>query len=315
MMIDLVLLLGLPASGKSEIRRLMSFMDGKEKKELFHIGETLDIDDFPYVFLMRRIDEELEKMGEKRIFYESDLKPFKDPRDWLTLTNLINEDYTDLVQKRDLPRSEFAKFIIKRIEDSGNIAGIGPRLSNLPDKIVKSVENAIEKESEKLLNDKFSNYGKKGTIVIEFSRGGSADSKLPLEFPFGYRHSLSFLSEEILERSVILYVWVSPQESRRKNFQRSDPNNPGSILHHGVPEEVMIKEYGTDDMIWLEENSEKQGTVTVLKGKKKFYLPVANFDNRDDKTTFLRSEPQKWDKKRVNEIKSSLKSAFDRLVR
>ncbi|BBJ27652.1 hypothetical protein [Athalassotoga saccharophila] len=312
-MIDVILLLGLPASGKSEIRRLMSVMSEKERAELFHIGNTLDIDDFPYVFLMRRIDEELERMGEKRIFYESDLKPFKDPRDWLTLTNLINEDYKDLVKKRELPRS--AEFVIQRIEDSAKIAGISPRLSNLPDKVLKVVENAIEKESQKLLDDKYSNYGKKGTTIIEFSRGGSANSKLPLDFPFGYRHSLPYLSEEILQRSVILYVWVSPEESRRKNLQRSNPNDPGSILHHGVPEEVMIKEYGTDDMIWLEENSEKQGTVTVLKGNKKFHLPVANFDNRDDKTTFLRSSPQTWDKKQVDAIKSSLKSAFERLVR
>ncbi|HEU23826.1 MAG: hypothetical protein C0176_05505 [Mesoaciditoga sp.] len=312
-MIDVILLLGLPASGKSEIRRLMSVMTEKEKEELFHIGKTLDIDDFPYVFLMRRIDQELEKMGEKRIFYESDLKPFKDPRDWLTLTNLINEDYADLTQKRDLPQS--ASFVIQRIEDSGKMAGISPRLSNLTDKVLKSIENTIEKESKKLLNDKYSNYGKNGTVIIEFSRGGSAGSKLPLDFPFGYQHSLSYLSEEILERAAILYVWVSPEESRRKNLQRSNPDDPGSILHHGVPEEVMIKEYGTDDMIWLEENSEKSGTVTVSKGKKKFYLPVANFDNRDDKTTFLRSSPQTWDKKQVEAIKLSLKSAFDRLTR
>ena len=65
---DIILLIALPASGKSEVRRLLKNIDENELKRDFHIGKNLQLDDFPYVHMMRRIDDELEKMGTKRIF-------------------------------------------------------------------------------------------------------------------------------------------------------------------------------------------------------------------------------------------------------
>ena len=65
---DIVLLLALPASGKSEVRNFMAHMDPEVLKRDFHIGQTLQLDDFPYVFIMNRIDAELEKMGKKPYF-------------------------------------------------------------------------------------------------------------------------------------------------------------------------------------------------------------------------------------------------------
>ena len=100
---------------------------------------------------------------------------------------------------------------------------------------------------------------------------------MPLPEPFGYGYSLSKLAEGILEKATILYVWVTPEESRRKNEARTDPNDPGSILHHGVPIEVMLKDYGCDDVDWLEKNSERPGTVTVEARGKKFHLPLARW--------------------------------------
>ena len=120
--------------------------------------------------------------------------------------------------------------------------------------------------------------------MIEFARGGRHDAGLPLPAPFGYRYSLACLSPEILRRSVVLYVWVTPEESRRKNRSRADPDDPGSILHHGVPEEVMLNEYGCDDMDWLEQNGPQPGTIAVEAHGQTFALPVGRFDNREDKT-------------------------------
>ena len=62
---DVVLLFALPASGKSEVRRYMANISPKKLSEEFHIGDNLQLDDFPYVFMMRRIDEELLKLGRR----------------------------------------------------------------------------------------------------------------------------------------------------------------------------------------------------------------------------------------------------------
>ena len=75
-----VLLQALPASGKSEVRNFMANIEPERLKKEFHIGENLQLDDFPYVHMMRRIDNELEAMGQARLFYPGE-EPFIDGRD------------------------------------------------------------------------------------------------------------------------------------------------------------------------------------------------------------------------------------------
>ena len=91
-----VLLQALPASGKSEVRNFMANVEAERLKNEFHIGENLQLDDFPYVHMMRRIDNELEALGEPRIFYPGE-EPFTDGRDWGTLINLLNGDTAELI--------------------------------------------------------------------------------------------------------------------------------------------------------------------------------------------------------------------------
>ena len=76
-----VLLLALPASGKSEVRNLMAHRDKMVLEQDFHIGENLQLDDFPYVNYRRRIDQELAKSGESRIYYKGDEGACCDGRD------------------------------------------------------------------------------------------------------------------------------------------------------------------------------------------------------------------------------------------
>ena len=150
------------------------------------------------------------------------------------------------------------------------------------------------------------------TVVIEFARGGPEGARPPLPAPLGYRYSLAQLAPEILRRAAILYVWVTPEESRRRNRERAKPGPEGdaSILHHGVPEVVMRGDYGTDDFEWLLESSGRAGTVAVEAWGERFEIPTARFDNREDRTSFLRADPAEWPADRVADIHRHLSEAL-----
>jgi hypothetical protein len=313
---DIVLLLALPASGKSEVRRYLANVPGAELKKDFHIGDTLQLDDFPYVHMMRRADDELEKLGKTRLFFQSGAKPFIDPRDWGTLIHLLNEDYRDLMNKSVAKPASAANLLMQRIDAAGVKAKIEPRLGKLPEDVRAKVAAALEKEARSMLDEKHAAYpasfeGK--TIVVEAARGGPDGSAMPLKAPFGYEYSLGQFDPEILKKAVILYVWVTPEESRRKNTARTNPNDPGSILHHGVPMDVMLNDYGCDDMEWLEKNSEVPGTITVANAGRKYHLPIGRFDNRVDKTSFLRAPKAEWPAEQVKAVRDGIKSATDKL--
>jgi hypothetical protein len=316
--LDIVLLLALPASGKSEVRRYLANVPEASLRRDFHIGETLQIDDFPYVHLMRRIDDELAALGKERVFFKSGDKPFKNPKDWGTLIHLINEDYADLMAKKVSNPASAGLFIMERIEKAAELSDIDYRLDGLDGATKEAVAGRIEAECRKLLDEKHAAYpasfdGK--TIVIEAARGGAHGSSMPLQAPFGYKYSLAQLSPEILKRAVILYVWVTPEESRRKNAARTDPNDPGSILHHGVPMDVMMGDYGCDDMDWLEQNSDKPGTIAIEAHGGVYHLPIGRFDNRVDKTSFLREDKAKWSKTDVAGVHEGIRSALDKVFR
>src|SRR5258705_6446916 len=88
--IEILLLLALPASGKSEVRRYLAHLSPEQSRDEFHLGPTVQLDDFPYVHLMRRIDDELAALGQPRLFFQSPERPMIDPRDWGTLIALLN---------------------------------------------------------------------------------------------------------------------------------------------------------------------------------------------------------------------------------
>ena len=316
-LLDTVLLLALPASGKSEVRKYMAQLSPKSCAEDFHMGPTVQLDDFPYVHVMRRIDDELEKRSAPRQFFQSGDKPFKNPKDWGTLIALLNEDYADLLQKKTHDPSSAALHMLKRIDAASLAVGAPARLSSFDSATLNAITDSLEKECRDLLVEKNQNtqvdlQGK--TIVIEFARGGKHGSALPLEAPFGYLYSLGQLSPEILAKARILYIWVTPEESRRKNHERTDPNDPGSILHHGVPIEVMMNEYGCDDMEWLESHSTVPGTVAINAKGKQYQLPIARFDNRVDKTSFIRKDRKDWAPAEVAAIHDGLRSALEKLA-
>jgi len=131
-----------------------------------------------------------------------------------------------------------------------------------------------------------------------------------LPSPYGYQHALQQLSDDILGRASILYVWVDPEESRQKNLDRAVPGRDGdaSILHHGVPEAVMRNDYGTDDLMWL--LAQGGGSfVIVEKDNGKFAIPTGVFDNRSDLTSFLRAEHSEWSPFELRQLHRELVNA------
>ena len=308
---NVLLLLALPASGKSEVRNFMANIDAERLKRDFHVGANLQLDDFPYVFFMRRIDEELEKLNQARMFYPGEV-PFYDGRDWGTLVNLLNEDYHDLLNRTEIKVDNAAKYMFERIDRAAQVVGIKPRLGLLNEEIRNKIADILEDEAKVMIQNKVSQYtesldGK--TIVIEMARGGKDGSSMPLTGTFGYQYTLKQFCPEILENAAILYIWVTPEESRRKNDEREDPNNPGSNLNHKTPDAVMFGDYGCDDMLYLIENSELEDTVTVKVYDENYHLPIGVFDNRIDKTTTLRQDPSKWDAELVKEVTVSINNA------
>ena len=307
-----VLLQALPASGKSEVRNFMANVEAERLKNEFHIGANLQLDDFPYVHMMRRIDTELEAMGQARIFYPGE-EPFTDGRDWGTLCNLLNEDYHDLLNRVVVKPDSAAEYLCARIDRAGSGAGIKPRLGLLDEGVRAKLAAILEKEARGMLDEKQAAYPdsfEDKTIIIECARGGPDGSAMPLTGTFGYQYSLPMFCPEILENAVILYIWVTPEESRRKNADRADPNDPGSNLHHGVPMAVMLGDYGCDDMEYLREHS-KANCVSFEAHGKHWDIPIGVFDNRVDKTSFLRATPDQWDADKVANVTAAIRAATD----
>lgn len=311
--IDTLLLLAPPASGKSELRRYLAHLDPAVAERDLHLGSTVQLDDYPYVHLMRRIAQELWQMGEDPIFFRDDSTPFAEPLDWGTLIQLLNEDYRLLGTQPSLSGSA-ARWLFDRLDRARAAVGAVPALGLTPEGVLSRLADTIESEAADAregLAAAVSSWSPGDTVVIEFARGGPDGAKMPLPEPYGYGFSLAQLSADIVDRSSILYVWVTPEESRRRNEERARPGRDGdaSILHHGVPEAVMFGEYGTDDLPWLLEQG--GGDAISVGGRPEARsLPVAVFDNRTDHTSFLREDEDRWPPAEVAKLHSELRTAF-----
>ena len=113
-------------------------------------------------------------------------------------------------------------------------------------------------------------YHQTYTTIIEFSRGSEHG---------GYREAYQHLSKEVLERMAILYLDVSYGESLRKNRARFNPNEPDSILEHGLPDRKLAKLY--KDVDWHELAKDNPAYLDIQGYK----VPYVIFENEDDVTT------------------------------
>ncbi len=191
-----------------------------------------------------------------------------------------------------------------------------PLISLLDEDIRKQIAAKLEDEARVLLNEKQSQYCEDlsdKTIIIEFSRGGNDGAAMPLTGTFGYQYTYSMLSPDLLRNAAVLYIWVTPEESRKKNDARYDPNNPGSSINHKTPDKVMMYDYGCDDILYMKEVSDREDTLTVEAWGEKFYLPVGVFDNREDLTTQFRGSKETWDQESVKKAVELVSEATARM--
>jgi hypothetical protein len=311
-MIDILLLLALPASGKSEISRYLDSLD-TDGLDLFGIGPTVQIDDFPYVHLMRRFSQEAIGLGLDPPFFADDDGTFLESRDWGTLIHLVNGDFESLTDP-PVGVASAGRWLADRLAAARSKVGADPYFASLDERDRLTLEAAVEQETRALFEEIVERRREPGqTVVIEFARGMPVGSRYPSPPPLGYRYSLSLLDPAILDSARVLYVQVSPEESRRKNRERTIVGEEGSILNHGVPEAVMMNDYGCDDIAWLMESAGQPDTIEVDNGDRHFQIPAAVFDNRGDLTSFLRAEPTDWSAGHLETLRERLESAFSRL--
>jgi len=315
--IDTLLLLAFPASGKSELRRYLASVDPDIAAKDFGLGPTVQLDDYPYVHLMRRVSEETRQLEGSPAFFGSDRTPFLKGGDWATLIELVNEDYAALGTKPP-PPSDPTDWLLGRLSRARAVVGMEEPFTGLSDDVRAALAEALDDEIAEFAQERADTLASYvpgvSTVLIEFARGGPEGTTPPLPDPHGYAFSLRHLSPDILSRAAALYVWVTPEESRRRNEDRAKPGLEGdaSILHHGVPEVVMRGDYGVDDFHWLMERGGGQAIPVEAEGRT-FTLPAAVFDNRIDHTSFLRADEADWDPRRVRELHAALTDSFAQL--
>lgn len=314
--LNVLLFTALPASGKSEVRRYLDHVNKKTALKEFGIAETVQIDDFPYVHMMRLISTELINQGLEGAFFRSPVLPFKNAYEWGTLIQLVNLEYEDIAYQRPVSSAATAEWLFARIDEARSKINQEPVFSKIAPSIRRSLASNLESEAAKIVKNLNQNIAlglANKTVVIEFSRGGANSSTMPLPAPYGYNYAFSQLSPEILEKASIFYIQVAAEDSLKKNTVRSNPKDPGSILNHKVPLAVMYADYGCDDMFYLKEKSPKPHTVSIQSRGKTYLLPIGIFDNRDDKTTFLREDSALWNKETVAKLHNTLKKTFTEL--
>jgi hypothetical protein len=313
--IDTLLLLALPAAGKSVIRRYLSAVSPEVAEEDFHLGPMVQLDDFPYVHLMRRISDVMGELGHRPAFFELGADHFRDPADFGTLIHLLNDDFVSLHETRPHAVRSPGEWIMGRFETARARMAMPDPFAQLDEGTQIALATAIHKEAGSVAAEWSARRRPPGsTVVIELSRGGPEGSALPLDPPHGYAHALPLLSQKILRGAAVLYVLVTPEGSRRRNKERARPGAQASTLHHEVPDTVMRAQFGLDDMKWLIDQSDQPGTITVRAHQSVFHLPVACFDNRRELSWFRGEDTAPRPAAEVGGVHAALREAFTQLT-
>ncbi|TAK50652.1 MAG: hypothetical protein EPO24_16600 [Bacteroidetes bacterium] len=130
---DVIILIGRPAAGKSEVIDFLKKTPVDERSRRFHIGNFEEIDDFIYVWETFEIDDILSRHGKPRIW--SDEKYwFKDDFIWNLYIERINLTY----RKRLAANASYHEDMTSLIEFArGGDNGFGEAFSYLHEDVLK----------------------------------------------------------------------------------------------------------------------------------------------------------------------------------
>jgi len=220
---DIVIVNGRPAAGKSEIITFLKNTPLEERIEKFHIGEFVEIDDFPILWERFEDDDLYEEFGEPRQISDKEF----------TYQGETLKGYT-------FKKKYFWNWLIK--------------------KLVLQYERMLRDNPK--LHDKM-------TIVFEFSRGSEHG---------GFEEAYKYLSKDILDRAITLYVGVDWPESLRKNRRRYNPDKPDSWLEHALEDKKLEMMYKESD--WDQFTAQDKDYIHTQGTK----LPYAVFNNMPEKT-------------------------------
>jgi len=108
---DKIILLGRPASGKSEIINFLKNLSDEERRNRFHIGKFQEIDDFPMLWTWFEEDDILEKKFSKPRLHSTPDGYFLHEYLWHLLIERISLDYKKL--SRDLKNQKDITYLIE----------------------------------------------------------------------------------------------------------------------------------------------------------------------------------------------------------
>jgi hypothetical protein len=130
---EVIVLVGRPAAGKSEVIDYLKKESVENRKKRFRIGAFEEIDDFPFVWETFEIDDILSRHGRERMFTTPDYY-FKDPFIWNLFIERINLEFAKkLAGNRNYLRETTAIVEFAR----GGENGFREAFSLLSDEILK----------------------------------------------------------------------------------------------------------------------------------------------------------------------------------
>ncbi|MCP4154123.1 MAG: hypothetical protein GY757_40730 [bacterium] len=141
---DIIILNGRPAAGKSEVIDFLKKVPLEERIKRFHVGEFVEIDDFPFLWEDFEDDDLREEMGLKRLISDTKFEykgkeyegyVFKDKAYWNFLIKKINFSYEKLV--RDNPDYHKNKTIILEFSRGSEHGGFKTAYDYIADEILK----------------------------------------------------------------------------------------------------------------------------------------------------------------------------------
>ena len=127
---DILILLGRPASGKSEIIHYLKNTDHSDRTHRFHMADFEEIDDFPMLWAWFEEDRILEEMGRKRIHTTKD-GYFKYRYLWDLLIRKIALEYKKRIDKNLSYHERYTSIIeFSRGSEHGGYTGAFRNLSS-----------------------------------------------------------------------------------------------------------------------------------------------------------------------------------------